>query len=165
MHHWFLIQTRVKQEKVAEENLRHQGFNIFLPTIKMVGRRAGHWQDVEEPLFPGYLFIYVNQHQQNIAPIRSTKGVLKLVRFGTELQPVPDVIVDEIKQRLEQAGSQPAGLPLKKGDKVWITEGSFKGMVAIFETESGSRRVELLLEMLGRYNKITLGRDEIGPAE
>jgi len=165
MKNWYLIQTRAKQEFIANENLERQGYTAFLPVLQQVRRQAGRWQDRMEPLFPGYLFIQINKHQQNIAPIRSTRGVLRFVRFGIELQPIADVIVEEIMQRVESAESQPANLPLKKGDRVKITGGSFQGMEAIFEAESSTERVELLLEMLGRYNKITLERDEIGPVE
>lgn len=164
MKHWYLVQTKAKQEKIAGDNLQRQGYTIFLPVLQQVRRSAGRWQDRMEPLFPGYLFIQINT-QQNVSPIRSTKGVLRLVRFGIELQPVPDAIINEIRQRVMSAESKPHRLPLKKGDRVIITAGSFQGMEAIFQAESGARRVELLLEMLGRKHKVNMERDEIGPVE
>ena len=165
MLHWYLVQTRAKQEKIAEDNLQRQGYTIFLPVQQQVRRKSGRWQDREEPLFPGYLFIQINKHQQNTAPIRSTRGVLKLVRFGIELQPMPDEIVDAIRRRVMSAQLKAHHLPLKKGDRVKITGGSFQGMEAIFQAESGARRVELLLEMLGRKHKVNMERDEIGPID
>lgn len=165
MKHWYLVQTKLRQEFIARDNLQRQGFRVFMPTLPRTSRKQNRWITQAEPLFPGYLFIHINQYQQNIAPVRSTIGVLKLVRFGTELQIVPDAIVADIQQRVANSESHPVALPLKQGDSVRITSGSFKGMTAIFAAESGMERVELLLDLLGRYNKISINRDQIDPVK
>ena len=57
MSHWYLIHTKIRQERVALENLERQGFECFLPLIRVEKLRRSALVVVEEPLFPRYLFI------------------------------------------------------------------------------------------------------------
>ena len=126
--------------------------------------RSIQWRDkVVEPLFPRYLFIQVDADEQSLAPVRSTLGVAGLVRFGHLLRPVPDVIIDYLKQQ-EYAGT---GLrsddtcPHQPGDEVEILEGPFAGLSGIFHTATGEERALVLLELLGRQNTIQVQMDAI----
>ena len=48
-------------------------------------------------LFPGYLFIYLDETSENWSPIRSTIGVLNFVRFGLCYAQISNKIIDYIK--------------------------------------------------------------------
>lgn len=165
MKTWYLVQTKARQETVAEANLLRQEFTVFLPLISRAKRKQGKWQDINEPLFPGYLFIQVDLQQQNTAPVRSTVGVLKIVRFGTEPQVVPDEVIQEICKRMQLQQQEKPALPFTPGQAVAVTEGCFRGVEAIFLAEQGTDRVQLLLDMLGRNNPVTLQRNQVSSKE
>ncbi len=55
-------------------------------------------------LFLGYIFIYLDEHNENWSPIRSTKGVINFVRFGLNFAKVPEHIIEYI--RVNQANSE-----------------------------------------------------------
>ena len=57
MSNWYLIHTKIRQERVALENLERQGFESFLPLIRVEKLRRSALVVVEEPLVPRYLFI------------------------------------------------------------------------------------------------------------
>ena len=97
MPHWYAVQTKPRQEQVAVTHLERQHFEIFLPRIRAARHRRGRWQSTIEPLFPGYLFVQLEFGAQNTAPIRSTRGVIGLVRFGGEPQPVPRTIMQALR--------------------------------------------------------------------
>ena len=82
MNRWYAALCKPRQEMVAEANLANQGFAVYLPRLKNRHRRAGRWVDRVEPLFPRYLFVAAGLESQSLAPIRSTRGVSGLVRFG-----------------------------------------------------------------------------------
>ena len=92
------MQTKPRQEPIAEENLQRQGYDTYLPRIRLRKRKRNKWVDAVEPLFPRYLFIQVDPDQHSLAPVRSTLGVAKLVRFGQLLRPVPESVIDYIRQ-------------------------------------------------------------------
>lgn len=89
MHQWYTVQSKPRQEAVAAEHLLRQGYETYLPQIRLKKHRRKQWVDVTEPLFLRYLFIKVDADQQSLAPVRSTVGVAGLVRFGHLLRPVP----------------------------------------------------------------------------
>jgi len=76
---WYLCQTKKGAEQTAAINLLRQDYRVNLPKHEL------------EPLFPGYLFVQVDD--KPFAQIDSTRGVTKLVRFGDRLAVVPQSIV------------------------------------------------------------------------
>ncbi|MFZ1575259.1 MAG: transcriptional activator RfaH [Chromatiaceae bacterium] len=165
MEHWYAVHTKARDERLAEENLQRQGFATFLPRIKGSKHRRGRWLEVVEPLFPGYLFTRLDLLLQDTSPIRSTRGVLGLVRFGGDPAPVPPGLVEQ----LMAATASEDGVVRQEhlfhpGDQVEIVTGPFAGLPASILAETGKERVELLLELLGRANKVVISRHQLTPA-
>jgi transcriptional antiterminator RfaH len=143
---WYLVQCRSRQEERAQEHLQRQGFECYRPLYERERVQRGRKRFETAGLFPGYLFIRLDHIHDNWAPIRSTRGVIQIVRFNAFPLPVADAIVAEIRRRIE---GQPIREPyLKSGDPVVITEGSFSGIEAIFMASAGEERVTLLLNIL-----------------
>jgi transcriptional antiterminator RfaH len=104
-------------------------------------------------LFPGYLFIRLDRICDDWAPIRSTRGVAHIVRFGDFPLPIADKIIEKIQARLLKG---PLHEPyLKFGQRVRIAEGTFSGIEAIFLTNDGEERVVLLLSILQSEQKLS----------
>ena len=93
---WYAIHTKPRQEEHAAEHLRRQEFEIYLPKIKQARRFRQRWRDTIEPLFPRYLFIRLDLGSDNVAPIRSTRGVSKLVSFNGLPATVPEPLIDAL---------------------------------------------------------------------
>lgn len=153
---WYLIQCKPRQELRAEENLRKQGFACLLPLCWTEKIRHGKRQLVQEPLFPGYLFINLCQLTDSWYSIRSTRGVRRLVTFGSLPVAISSLIIDGIQTRLAQVGAKPL---FQHGDSVVITEGPLKDLTAIFNCCDGEERAVILLTLLQREQavKIRLG--------
>ena len=166
MKAWYVVQTKPRQEAMAAEQIANQAFEIYLPRISMKKRRRGKWQEVIEPLFPRYLFMRFDPESDNVAPIRSTKGITGLVKFGPHLAPVSDALIDSIRQEEDtEAGCHlPDQAIFKRGDRVEIMEGPFAGLQGLFQESSGEQRVIILLELLGRANSIVVAQDRITPS-
>ena len=121
---WYAVQTKAGQESTAERHLLNQAFDTFLPLLKSFRRRRGRWQTVIEPLFPGYLFVELDVEHQNTAPIRSTRGVIGLVRQGHCLRPLPRTFVDDLVAIQHQHGVAIAPDRLfEPGDEVTLIAG------------------------------------------
>ena len=161
---WYAICCKPRQEAVAEENLLRQGFQVYLPRIRVRQRRHGQWLDAVEVLFPRYIFIRVDPLRRSTATVRSTRGVLGLVRFGGQPAVVPDEVMQALLRR-EDAGLHHDERPLFcSGEAVRLVEGPLCGMEAIFTQQDGERRVIVLLELLGKANKVSVSRDWIARA-
>ena len=160
MKYWYTVHTKPRQEHIAEENLQRQGFIVYLPRIQATRRLKNRWRDVIEPLFPRYLFIQVDSDTKSLAPVRSTRGVSDLVRFGYQLVPVPDDLIDSIKNLEDEYSGLyiPKSQLFNTGDEVMIQEGPFTDMKGVYQCDQGEQRAIILLECLGRLNTLTVSR-------
>ncbi|MDZ7804360.1 transcription/translation regulatory transformer protein RfaH [Thiohalophilus sp.] len=164
MHHWYVVQTKPKKENQAIENLERQGYTAYCPKMAQAKRRRQRWQKIIEPLFPRYLFVQLAMGIDDFGPIRSTLGVLNMVRFGNQPATIPQQVIDTIHRQeqvlLGEPGDQPTWQP---GDKVQVVEGAFAGLNGIFEKTCGTERVIVLLDMLGRQNRVTVETHDVVP--
>ena len=76
--------------------------------------------------------------------------------------PVPDSLIFEIKSR-ERGGlvELPRREKFKAGDRVRILHGPFTGHLAIFADMRPRQRVEILLQLLGGEQRVTLAKKDI----
>lgn len=147
---WYLIQTKPRQEARAEEHLQRQQFECYRPLKPGENKKR---TSSEEALFPGYLFIRMDQINDNWYPIRSTRGVSRIVTFGGHPVPVQDDMIEQIRQRLATPAPR---LELRQGDPVLIRAGERCDIEAIFLTRDGDERAVILLNLLQREQKVTL---------
>ncbi len=163
MKYWYAVQTKPRQEDTAERNLQQQSFQTYLPKIRVRKLRRDKWTKAVEPLFPRYLFIQVDAEQTSLAPVRSTLGVAALVRFGHVLKPVPDSVIDYLKQTENPETHQHHAddWPHQPGDAVAILEGPFAGFKGIFKAASADERAMVLIDLLGRQNAVGVKMDSI----
>jgi len=152
MKNWYLIKTKPRQEKKAKQNLENQGYVAFSPMAKINERLV--------ILFPGYLFVRLNEKTQNFSPINSTKGVSYFVKFGLNFAKVPSSVIEFIKTNQHISADKLKNLDkLKPGDKVQISDGVFKNWVAIFKCYKPDERVILLMNLLGNEQTLSLKKE------
>lgn len=148
---WYLVHCKPRQDERAQEHLIRQGYDCYRPLLRRERLVRGRTQTVAESLFPGYLFVQLHPNS-NWSPLRSTRGVNRLVSFGGYPLQVPQTLIDTLQQR-----TQPEPQPLlQPGDRVRIVEGSFAELEAIFLCMDGEERVVLLMKLLNREQKLTL---------
>lgn len=157
-YNWYLIQAKPGQALKAQSELENQGFDTYLPQVEVEKSVRGKLTKKREPLFPGYLFIYLSEMDSNWRPIRSTRGVAKIVSFGNSPAIVPADAVSAIRSQLRE---HKAESEFKPEAPVSITEGPFKGLNAIFSAYDGEQRAFLLLELLGKWQRISLELKDI----
>jgi transcriptional antiterminator RfaH len=157
---WFAVFTKPRQERIALAHLERQGFRCFLPmAINPYQRRSLRRRRIE-PLFPRYLFLNAVPGRQNLGPVRSTRGVNTLVRFGVELARVPERVIAAIRNRCDPETGLVRLNPVtvEPGARVRVYDGPLAGAEGLFESCSGERRALLLIEMMGRLTTVEVDR-------
>ncbi len=149
--HWYLIHTKPRQEKCALDNLQRQGYQCYLPTLPSEKLRQGLLTVADEPLFPRYLFIKLGHGDsaKSWSPIRSTKGVSRLVSFGGEPARVDDGLIELLRSQEALVQAEPARL-FAQGERVRLMEAPFAGVEGIYQMPDGERRVMVLIEVMSR---------------
>ena len=130
---------------------------------KITKRKAKQFQTTLRPLFPGYLFVQVDQLAGNWRKINNTRGVTRLVHLGEEPCPVPDTVIAALFKRCDvNQVLQDSGL-LEIGKHARISEGPFSGLIAEIIAIKPDSRVHLLLDIMGQSTDITVTSSAIVP--
>ena len=142
---WYAIQYKPAQGDRALRNLQNQNARCFYPKVTVERIRASKRTTVLEPLFPGYLFINIDPTDPLWGKLRSTRGVLRVVSFGGKPMPIPDEVIDYIYDGLTAVEDQGG---LKKGEKIQIQDGPFRGVEGIFQAYDGEERAIVLISFM-----------------
>ena len=154
MNKWYLIKTKPRQEKKAKQNLENQGYRAFCPMVKINNQLV--------VLFPGYLFVQLNEKTQNWLPINSTKGVSHFVKFGLNFAKAPNSVIEFIKTNQHITAGKLNNLnKFKPGDKVQISVGPFRNYMAIFKCHKPDERVILLMNLLGNEQSLSFKKESV----
>ena len=153
---WFAVYTKPRQEKTALEHLERQGFRCFLPMAVNPYQRRTERKPRIEPLFPRYLFLNAIADQQSLGPVRSTRGVVNLVRYGMQLATMPTTAIRTISHRCDPDSGLVMldPVPVDVGDKVKVFDGPLAGIEGIFKERKGENRVLLLMSLLGTESTV-----------
>ncbi len=155
---WYVVHTKPRDEQRALLNLEQQGYECYLPTRKAERLRRGKIHILEEPLFPRYLFIYLETGMlaKGWGAIRSTRGVSGLVRFGVgEPIKVADKLIVALRIQQDLSDEETQTL-FAEGEKVRVTEGAFAGIEAVFQMEDGESRAMVLIELLHKPTQLKI---------
>ena len=164
MEAWFAVITKPRAEATAQEHLARQGYQCLLPQVKRVLRSAAGLKTRIESLFPNYLFLRADPDFVSLAPVRSTRGAIGLVRFGGEPVCVPDDVIDRIRSRIDLGdGLIKLVTPeLEPGQGVRVMDGPLVGWEGVFLSPEGMDRVRLLLQLLGTSREVVVPRRQLG---
>jgi transcriptional antiterminator RfaH len=152
MERWYVAQTHPQAEARALAHLARQGYAAYLPRYLRRRSHARRIDMVKAPLFPGYLFVFMDVARTRWRAIRSTIGVSRLICEGERPVAVPPGVVEDIRAREDEAGLVPVTppVPFVPGEEVRVTTGTLRDQVGWFQRVADRERVVILLNLLGR---------------
>lgn len=172
---WYAAYTKPRQEGVAVANLQRQGFHTYSPLFKTLRKPAGKSEAnlvsagdpnsmlvAYEPMFPRYVFFQPSSPRHSVATVRSTRGISSIVTFGAEFAVVQPEILQTIQSLEEQRNQAPLQTisPYQPGRRVRLRAAALNGLEGLVQTVS-SKRVTILLELLGRQKALKVEHDQI----
>ena len=163
---WFCLKSQPKHEHIAAAHLRMMPeIGVFCPRLRFQRATVRGVRWFEEAMFPGYLFArfhFAERHKE----VRYAMGISTILRFGEKYAAVSDDIIAAL--RLQTNAQQVAIVKsdVNVGDTVKIVEGALCGLEAVVtQVMSGSERVKVLLNFLGREIHAELKRPAVLPAK
>jgi len=154
---WLIARTKPCQEQRAAVNLHRQAQRFYLPVV---------WNSKSkrrQPLFPGYIFICVARG----APfgfLHSTFGIAELICFNGRPATISKYVIKDLKSAENKNGVirlRGETDTIKKGDRVEVLDGAFRGNFAIYDTTRPGDRVAVLMQLLGHSTRVTLDARDI----
>src|SRR5690554_1734486 len=148
---WYALQHKPAQGDRALAHLQNQDIACFYPKVQVEKIKAGKRIQKLEPLFPGYLFINLEQTDPAWAKLRSTRGVLRIVSFANKPAAIADGVIQHIKDSLGSVVQQGG---LKCGEAVQLSEGPFEGINAVFQAYDGEERAIVLINFMQKQQRV-----------
>ena len=94
-----MLLTEPRAEYLAADELARDGFEVFLPRVKVTETRLGH---TDTPLFPGYIFLRCPAEDGGWPLFKKIHRIVKLVSFGEGIPTVPHEVIQELEHRLAE---------------------------------------------------------------
>ena len=157
---WYLVQSKPRNEARALENLLRQGYETYLPLIEVERLQRGKLLKNMEPLFPRYIFLHLEEGNDNWGPIRSTLGVAGMVRFGLAYATVPDPVIEAIRERTQEIRES----LFAPGDNIQIVSGPLVGLEGVFDISDGEQRSFVLLEFMQKQQRVSVSTADLRAA-
>ena len=148
---WYALQYKPAQGDRALAHLQNQDIACFYPKITVERLKTSKRTKKLEPLFPGYLFVNLEQTDPVWAKLRSTRGVLRIVGFANKPAAIGDDVIQHIKDSLDSVAEQGG---IKPGQAVQLNEGPFEGINAIFQAYDGEARAIVLINFMQKQQRV-----------
>ena len=159
---WFAISTSAGREKSASSILEHCGYECYLPVSRLTRKWSDRTKRIDAPLFPGYFFCRLNQH--NRLPVLMVPGVIQIVGVGKRLTPIDDAEIAAI-QRVGASSMSATPWPyVGVGQVARIDAGPLRGLSGIVIKVKSGMKLILSVSLLQRSVAVEIDRAWISEA-
>lgn len=156
---WLAYYTAPRHEKLVARHLVYRSVPCFLPTLRQPRRwKNGQRVQVEEPFFPGYIFVRVDP--QLYYEVLSVPGMLSVVGAGRRPSILEDEEIESLRTGLAERNSRPHPF-LVMGQKARIVSGAFAGKTGILVKEVTEVRVVLTVEAIMKSFSVEVDGNEL----
>lgn len=145
---WYALQVWSRKESFVSLHLTGLGYECFLPTYKCQRKWSDRVKELEQPLFPGYLFCRFDFSSRR--PLVMTSGVIQIVGNGKSPLPVADEEIERIQLAVSAEAPRQPWPYIEVGERVRVNQGSLRGLEGILINFKGSHRVVVSVSLLQR---------------
>jgi len=147
---WYIGYTKPNHERKAELDLIKKSIGCFLPSIKILSLRKDRKKYVNAPLFPSYIFIYLNSYKEYYSALNSM-SIVKFLKNGNDVARLDDQIIENIRiSILSGKGIEISQRSFIEGEKIVLAYGPFMGKECEFVRLGSENRMIVRLDLLGR---------------
>ena len=163
---WYVAHTysgyenkvKASLEKIVENRgLEDLIYDIKIPVETVIEKHGDKEKEVENKLFPGYVYIKMTMTDESWHAVKSITGFTGFVGPGSRPTPLTDAEVERLNietKRLE--------LVVKVGDAVTVTEGLFEGFGGTVQSVSDDlKKVTVLVKRGSRDMPVELDASSV----
>ncbi len=149
---WYVLYVSVRHEKKVLTKLQEQGVESYLPLVKTTKQWSDRKKTIEEPLFTGYLFVKLQEHE--LDKPRYVSGVINYLSFGKQKAIVQEREIESLKFLVENGYAlNLTEEPIRVGTKVKLLLSAFKNEIAEVHSIQAETAI-VYFESLNQYLKV-----------
>jgi len=159
--HWYAAYTCANHERRVSAELDARAVEHFLPTYSSVRRWKDRRVNLEQPLFPGYVFVRLALRER--LRVLQVPSVVRLVSFNGLPAALPDEEMEILRSGLSPLlRTQPHPF-LIVGRRVRITAGPFAGLEGILKRRNNGLRVVVSLHLIQQSVAVEVDEVDLRP--
>ena len=153
---WIAVYTKPNHEKTVEKELLQKEFEVYLPILKKKRKWSDRKKWIESPLFRSYIFVRIEI--KNSLFVLQTRGVVKVIKFGSEVAVIQNNCIQAIKLMIE-GGYIPESIDyFVKGEKVEVKNGPLKGIIGEVSRVDNSDRLLVRVDAIQHSISVQIDR-------
>ena len=159
---WYALHVHARKEQLVASQLQNRSLECFLPTYKSLRKWSDRTKEMQQALFPGYVFCrfdYENRH-----PVVMTTGVTQVVGTGKVAIPIADSEIEALQVAVSSGVPAQPWPYLRTGEYVQVNYGHLAGLQGILVNFKGNHRVVLSVTLLQRSLALEVELDWLSPA-
>jgi transcription antitermination factor NusG len=158
---WYALQVRARKEQLVASQLESRRLECFLPTYKSSRKWSDRTKEIQQVLFPGYLFCRFDY--ENRQPVVMTNGVIQVVGNGKAAIPIAEAEIEALQVAVQSGIPSQPWPYLRTGEYVQINYGHLAGLQGFLVNFKGNHRVVLSVTLLQRSLALEVELDWLTP--
>ena len=147
---WYVAYTMPRHESKVSGTLLNLGVTNFLPKRKVLRVQSHRKKYIEAPLFPSYLFVYL-ENTENYIKCLNLDGILYFIRQGDRIAKVRNDVIEQIRLATDFASEiEISSHRFEEGCKMSIRKGPFAGMLCEIVNHNSKNKILVRVNLLQR---------------
>ncbi|MCU0327541.1 MAG: transcription termination/antitermination protein NusG [Chitinophagales bacterium] len=141
-------------------------FEILVPTEKVYKIRAGKKYIKDKTLFPGYIYLEVNEKLFTTEMISTLRGITSIINFlgGNQPQTLRPAEIQKLLGKIDEGmeGGEMQIDPFIINESVKIVDGPFNDFIgSIQEINEDKRKLKVVVMIFGRKQPVEVGYSQV----
>ncbi len=145
---WYAAHTCSRHEKRVVSQLVEKHIDCFLPVYQSIHRWRDRYQEVELPLFPGYVFVRINLKDR--LRVLQSAGVVRFVSFNGTPAPLDAAEIENLRNSLLNGMRAEPHPYLAAGRRVRVIRGALAGMEGVVQRRKDKFRIVISVDLIMR---------------
>ena len=162
---WYALWVKSRHEFIARDELQKKGIETFLPSAMRQRQWSDRKKNVEFPVFPGYLFVYIEPRAEEFQRVIKTRGTVNLISLDPgHPTPVAPEEIQSLRSVIQSGRAFDVYPQFQEGTRVRIRRGPLEGAEGILANKEEQRLFFVNIEILGRSVGLKICPDDLEQA-
>jgi transcription antitermination factor NusG len=145
---WYALYTYPRHEKRIAEQIENRSFSCFLPLYRSVRRWKDRRKEIDQVLFPGYVFVQMALEDK--LKVLQLPGVVRLVTSKSRPVAVSADEIETLRDRLSRSCKLEPHPYLRTGRRVRVRRGPLEGLEGVIVRRKESCRFVFSIDLIQR---------------
>ena len=145
---WYALYTYPRHEKRIAEQIENRRFCCFLPLYRSVRRWKDRRKQIDQVLFPGYVFVQMALEDK--LRVLQLPGVVRLVTSKGRPVPLSTDEIETLRDRLSRHSKLEPHPYLRTGRRVRVRRGPLEGLEGVIVRRKESWRFVFSIDLIQR---------------